>query len=249
MMVRFYTIVAALSVAAGGIVEAQGTGGGVAVPQSPQAPVPEVSVTARGEVTMAPDKARVQLGVETRAKTAAVAAQENARRQGGVLTAIRAFGVPASQITTVGYSVSPVQRYDEKLNTTVVDGYEVHNIVAVETERVEQVGGIIDAALGAGANRVVGIDFLLRDPGAAEDRALERAVQQARRQAEVAARAAGGSVSGLLELRVNPEARPEGNFMVAMARMAPADGAPTPVSAGTLTVSVTVATRWQFARP
>lgn len=82
-MVRFYTIVAALSVAAGGIVEAQGTGGGVAVPQSPQAPVPEVSVTARGEVTMAPDKARVQLGVETRAKTAAVAAQENARRQGG----------------------------------------------------------------------------------------------------------------------------------------------------------------------
>ncbi len=255
-MVRIYTLyavlVSAVWLTVGTTVDAQGvnvsgmTQGGV---QGGVQEVPQVTVTTRGEVTLAPDRAKVQLGVETRAKTAAVAAQENARKQGAVLSAIRALGVSASQITTVGYSVSPVQRYDEKLNTTVVDGYEVHNIVAVETDRVEQVGAIVDAALGAGANRVVGIDFLLRDPAAAEDRALEQAVQRARRQADVAARAAGGSVSGLLELRVNPEGRPEGNFMVAMARMAAPDAAPTPVSAGTLTVSVTIATRWRFARP
>lgn len=248
-MVRLFThsIVAALFLTAEASVGAQSVASGS--DSVSQGRGPQVMVTARGEVAMTPDRARVQLGVETRAKTASMAAQGNARKQAAVLAAIRGLGVGASQITTVGYSVSPVQRFDEKLNQTVVDGYEVQNIVSVETDRVEEVGSIIDAALGAGSNRVVGVEYLLRNPGMAEDRALEEAVQRARRQADVAAKAAGGRVSGLIEIRVNPESRPEGNFMVAMARMAPAEGAPTPVNAGTLTVSVTVATKWKVEMP
>lgn len=240
-MVRILIIGAALLVAAGGQVEAQGT-------SMMGSQVSQITVTARGEVAATPDRARVQLGVETRAKTAALAAQENARKQGAVLKAIQGLGIKAAQITTMGYSVAPMQHWDDKLQRAVVDGYEVRNIVQVETDVVEQAGTIIDAALGAGANRVAGLDFLLRDPSAAQDRALEEAVKSARRQAEVAARAAGGSVAGVLEITVQPEGQPQGP-MVAMARMAAADAAPTPVSAGTQTVAVSVYTRWRFEKP
>ena len=51
--------------------------------ESPTVPPPQISVTARGEVQVAPDRARVQVGVETQAKTAAEAGA------GGVIQAAR----------------------------------------------------------------------------------------------------------------------------------------------------------------
>ena len=206
-----------------------------------------IVVSAVGEVVVTPDRARIQLGVETQARTAALAAQENARKQGAVLRAIAAAGVKAGQVTTVGYGVNPVQRWDDKLQRTVIDGYQVHNIVAVETEVLEQVAAILDGALGAGANRVVGLTYGVKDASEAEDRALAQAVERARRQAEGVATAAGGRVTDMLEVQVGGE---EGGDRppVVMARMAmaSAEGVPTPVSEGTQTVRVRVMTRWGY---
>lgn len=212
-------------------------------------PPPQITVVARGEVQLAPDRARVQVGVETQAKTAAAAAAENNKKQAAILAAIRALGVPASQITTIGYNVSPMQRYDEKERRVVIDGYQVSNIVQVVTDKLEQSGPIIDAGLTNGANRVAGLDFMLRDPSKARDEALAKAVESARRQAEVAAKAAGGSVAELLELNVNDFEQPTPRPMLAMAMAKSADAAPTPISEGTTTVSITVSTRWRFAKP
>jgi hypothetical protein len=159
-------------------------------------------------------------------------------------------GVKATQITTMGYGVNPVQRWDDKLQRTVIEGYEVHNLVSVETEVLDQVGAIIDGALAAGANRVAGLDFLVKDASAAEDKALALGVERARRQAEVAAQAAGGAVVGLVEVQVNPDEVGE-RPPVLMARMEmdfSGKGQPTPVSAGTQTVRVRVLTRWSFER-
>jgi uncharacterized protein YggE len=208
-----------------------------------------ISVNARGEIQVAPDRARVQVGVETQAKTAAAASQENNRKQTAILAAIRALGIPAAQIQTLNYSVMPVQRYDEKERRVVIDGYRVSNIVQVETDKLEQAGQIIDAGLSNGANRVAGLDFLLKDRAKAQDAALAQAVASARRQADVAARAAGGQVVELLELVVNDFERPEPRPMMAMAKMESADaGVATPVSEGMTTVSVSVLTRWKFAK-
>ena len=211
-------------------------------------PPPQISVQARGEVQVAPDRARVQVGVETQAKTAAAAAAENNRKQTAILAAIRALGVPSSAITTLNYTVMPVQRYDEKERRVVMDGYKVSNIVQVETDKLEQAGGIIDAGLSNGANRVAGLDFLVKDAAKARDAALAIAVESARRQADVAAKAAGGQITELLELTVTDFERPEPRPMLAMAKMSSADATPTPLSEGLSTVAVTVSTRWRFEK-
>src|SRR5215203_6111043 len=69
-----------------------------------QPPIPQISVNARGEVQVAPDRARVMVGIDTRAKTAAAAASENNTKQTAILAAIKALGVPAPQITTMNFS-------------------------------------------------------------------------------------------------------------------------------------------------
>jgi len=208
---------------------------------------PQITVSARGEVQVTPDRARVQVGVETQAKTAALAAAENNKKQTAILAAIRALGVPAAQITTMGYNVSPIQRYDDKERRVVIDGYQVSNIVQVITDKLEQAGPIIDAGLANGANRVAGLDFTVKDPSKARDGALAQAVESAKRQAEIAAKAAGGSLGELLEINVNDYERPEPRPMMAMAKM-DAGGAPTPLSEGTTTVAISVMTRWRFVR-
>jgi len=215
---------------------------------APLTPPPQITVSARGEVQVAPDRARVQVGVETQAKTAAAAAAENNRKQTAILTAIKTLGIPTAQITTLNYSVSPVQRFDEKERRVLIDGYQVSNVVQVVSDKLDQTGPIIDAALANGANRVAGLDFLVKDASKARDVALAQAVESARRQAEVTAKAAGGTLGELLEINVNEYERPEPRPMMAMTRMDVAGSAPTPISEGTATVSVGVSTRWRFVK-
>lgn len=216
--------------------------------QTTPLPPPSINVMSRGEVQVAPDRARVQVGIETQAKTAALASQENNKKQTAILAAIRALGIPAAQIQTLNYSVSPMQRYDEKERKVVIDGYRVSNIVSVETDKLEQTGAIIDAGLANGANRVAGLQFLVKNRDSAQEQALKQAVESARRQAEVAAKAAGGEVAELLELSINDFERAEPMPMMAMAKMADGAGAPTPIAEGTTTIAVSVSTRWRFAK-
>lgn len=216
--------------------------------QAAAAPPPQITVTARGEVQSTPDRARVQVGVETQAKTAAAAAAENNKKQAAVLAAIKALGVPAAQITTMGYNVTPVQRYDDKERRVVIDGYQVSNVVQVVADKLEQAGPIIDAALANGANRVNSLDFVLKDPSKARDEALTKAVESARRQADVAAKAAGGSLGELLEINVNDFEQPTPRPMMAVAMSKMDAGTPTPLSEGTTTVAISVSTRWRFMK-
>ena len=216
--------------------------------ESPTVPPPQISVTARGEVQVAPDRARVQVGVETQAKTAAEAAAENNKKQAAVLAAVRKLGISPSQITTLNYSVSPIQRYDDKLRRTVIDGYQVSNIVQVVTDKIEQAGPIIDAGLNNGANRVAGLDFIVKDQTKARDEALAQAVESAKRQADVAAKAAGGRLGELLELNVNDYERPMPRpVMMAMSKSAD-ESTSAPISEGMSTVAITVMTRWRFVK-
>lgn len=206
---------------------------------------PQIVVSANGEVVITPDRANIQLGVETQARTAALASTENNRKQNAVLAAIKTLGIPASAITTSSYSVSPIQRWDEKERKTIIDGYRVSNIVVVNVAKIEQTGAVIDGALASGANRVASLNFELSDPSKAREEAISKAVTQARREADVAAKAAGGSIMALLEITVNSFEQPRPMPVFAMAKMANAADS-TPVSEGTMTVQVTVTTRWLF---
>lgn len=211
-----------------------------------QQPPPQIVVSANGEVVITPDRANIQLGVETQGKTAALASAENNKKQTAVLAAVKALGIPSSAITTSSYNVAPIQRWDEKDRKTIIDGYRVSNLVVVNVTKIEQSGAVIDAALANGANRVAGLNFELADPSKAREEAITKAVTQARHEAEVAAKAAGGTIAELLEININSFDQPRPMPMFAMAKMSSADGAPTPLSEGTLTISVNVTTRWRY---
>lgn len=207
---------------------------------------PSISVSAQGSTRITPDRATVQIGVQTRGASAASASAENARLAQRVIAAIKAIGIGAEQISTVNYSVNPEYRHIENRRPEIT-GYVVRNTVVVDVRQIEQVGRVIDASLGAGANMVNSLDFYASNTEEARRVALAAAVAKARLDAQAIARAAGGTVGGLAEANVGffmiPRAVAGGQAMREDMAMA---AAPTPVEPGTELLTVQVTTRWYF---
>jgi uncharacterized protein YggE len=212
--------------------------------QATFAAIPQIAVIGHGEIKVSPDRATIQVGVQTRASTAAAAAAENANKQQSVLAALRALGLTNDQLSTVNYNVYPEQRFDPGKEPVII-GYNVTNTIVADVRKLNQVGPVIDAALAHGANMINSLQFYASNTEAARRTAIASAIEKARADAEAAARAAGGTLGGLLEINVGsyspPQPRPL--MMAKAAGMAQAD---TPINPGEETLSVDVSTRWRF---
>lgn len=218
------------------------------VSQTVQLPprTPEVAVTGTGEAEVTPDRARVTIGVQTRAATAADAAARNATQQTAIINAIKALGIPAERITTSGYNVYPEQAYDNATRQTRITGYNVQNNVLVDVWNVGQVGVVLDAALGKGANLVSSLSFYSSQAEAVRRRALQNAVARARADAEAMAQAAGGRLGDLVELSSSYAESPPRPVFAMREKLQSAAADATPISEGTQTISASVSARWAF---
>jgi uncharacterized protein YggE len=206
--------------------------------------VPQIAVAARGEIKVTPDRANIQISVQTRAATAAAAANDNATKQAAVIAALRALGLSADQISTINYNVYPEQRYEPNKEPAII-GYNVTNTVSVDVRKLSQVGPVIDAALSKGANMISSLQFYASNTDDARRTAIASAVQKARADAEAAARAAGGTLGDLLEIAVGAYSAPPPRPMMRVSA-AMAEQAQTPINPGEQTLSVDVSTRWRF---
>ena len=207
---------------------------------------PQIVVTGTGEARIAPDRATIMFGVQSRAATAAAAGSENARRLRAVIDTLRSMGLGADQLSTVNYSVSPEMQYSPSGNQPPrVTGYVVTNSVRADLHRIDDVGRVIDGALAKGANEVTSLQLMTSKGDSTRRAALAAAVADARAQAEVLARAAGGTLGALIELSsaqepIRPILQP---LMRASSAMA---STRTPIEAGEQTITATVTARWTF---
>ena len=201
-----------------------------------------VEVTGFASVSVSPDRAVVSFAVETREESAGAAANGNAETMDGVLTALRAAGFTGLTLETHGYSLQPQYGMIEEGNrrVRVIEGYAALNNVRAGLEDLDAVGRAIDAAIGAGANRVAGLSFVASDTEAARREALTMAVEKAREEAATMAAALGHGLGAVLEMRGGSTVpRPRGDGRVFRAESAAVE---TPIEAAdqTVTASVTV---------
>lgn len=204
--------------------------------------IPQISVGGRGEIKVSPDRATIQISVQTRASTAAAAAAENANKQQSVLAALRALGLGSDQLSTINYNVYPEQVYEQGKEPMIV-AYNVTNTVLVDVRKLTQVGPVIDAALAHGANMIASLQFYASNTETARRSAIAIAIEKARADAEAAARAARGSLGTLLGIDISAYSPPPPRPMMMAKGVAQSD---TPINPGEETLSVEVNTRWRF---
>jgi uncharacterized protein YggE len=213
------------------------------VPQVPQAP-PFIEVSGSATVQVPPDRAQVSFAVETRAEVAADASTSNAAAMSRILAALRGAGLPGLEVETYGYTLQPQYATDPSRVRSIA-GYAAFNNVRATISAVDQVGRLIDVAIGAGANQVASIAFVASNTDPARTAALAEAVRNARTQAEVIARELGFELGAPLEIRGGAE-RPMPIMYEAAAMRMQADV--TPIEAGDQSVAANVTVRFALGR-
>ncbi len=152
-----------------------------------------VSVTGSATESVTPDLVTVQFGVDTDAKTAKDAINENSQLMNTVVAAVQSAGVTTDEISTAGFSIYPV--YNDSvpdpttgIHKSVLTGYRASNTLYVKTTKLSLAGSIVDSAVGAGANRVDNISFSLSPDKqqSMQDDLLGKAVLNAKSRAEKA---------------------------------------------------------------
>jgi uncharacterized protein YggE len=207
--------------------------------------IPQIAVVGRGEIKISPDRATIQISVQTRAATAAAAAADNANKQQSVMAALRALGLGNDQLSTINYNVYPEQRYEQGKEPVIV-AYNVTNTVLVDVRKLSQVGPVIDAALSHGANMIASLQFYASNTESARRTAIASAIEKARADAEAAARAAHGSLGTLLGIDIGSYSPPPPRPMMMGRLTAGAAQVDTPINPGEETLAVEVSTRWRF---
>ncbi len=215
--------------------------GGSMAETEARAETPRITVTGTGTASGAPDIASLRVGVETRAREAAVALSENNIATASVIERLREAGVAEAHIQTSGFSVRPV--YAQRGEAT--EGFQVTNAVTARIEDLDHLGAVLDSVVASGANRVDQLSFSIADPAPLMAEARAAAVAEARAAAETIAEAAGLALGPILEIQESG-GRPS---PVAPGRAVAFDAASVPVAAGTLEVSASVTVVWELAAP
>ena len=201
-------------------------------------PPAAISVTGEATVSVPPDLAEIDGGVTSEAKTAREASEANNAAMGKVLQALKGAGIEEKDIRTARLSLQP-QSAPNRSGPSAIAGYRASNRVTIRVRDVTKVAGVIDTLVGAGANEIGGINFVVSQASKLLDEARERAVADARRKAEIYARAAGVTLGAPLSISE------EGNSAPApYRRMAAGMAASAPVAQGEETLAVTVSVSW-----
>jgi uncharacterized protein YggE len=163
-------------------------------------PATLLEVEAEGKVLAKPDMATLVFEVNTQSPQAQAAAQENARLSARLLAALKKTLGAEEKVQSLGYRLTPVTSYQEKLRRTEITGYRTENRFRVKLKDLNRLGQVIDTGLSAGANEVRGPYFGHSREEELQEQACVAALSRARRLAEALARAQGLKVSRLVKV-------------------------------------------------
>ena len=199
-----------------------------------QPPPPAITVQGTAEVRVPSDRARLNFMVDTQARTARVAAEQNAERMERVVRAGRNGGGSTVTVETGGYDLHPVYTRpprDER-EVPTIEACRAVNRVRVRADDVARVGALIDVAIGAGANRISSLTF------------------EARAEASAVAGALGVPLGPPLEVNVGMDFTipPPMPMMRNMAYAEAVQVAATPVEPGEQVVRANVSVRYRIGQ-
>ncbi|MCL6518438.1 MAG: SIMPL domain-containing protein [Armatimonadetes bacterium] len=204
---------------------------------------PLLTASGNAEVRVRPDLAIVRLGVESEAKTAAKAREENAKKANAIAAALKTLRIPAANIETSTFQISPVRRFPEgssQQGQPPIVGYSVTNIVTVRTGQLDLVPRIIDDSVVAGANEVQGVDFVLQNDSVAKQQALKAAVANARENARTMANELGLRLVQVRSIQQGGVGVVPPPIFYRLGAAAPTATTPTPIFPGEVTINASV---------
>lgn len=202
-----------------------------------------VSVQGVGEITVKPDMATINIGVQTEDKDAAFAQSSNARLMDEVSKAIKSLGIKEDELQTSQYNIYKSRNYGENNDE---EFFVVSNTLTVTVTDISKVGDVIDASSKAGANKINSINFSVQDESKYYQQALKNAMISAKGKATTIMATFGKKPS--LPYSVSETSYSAGvvraNYAMDMTMEKSVTS--TPIEAGDLTITANVSVEYDY---
>ena len=206
-----------------------------------------ILVSGEGRVSVEPDLAIVNIGVEAQAETVAEARGDAAGAMTGVVAAVKNRGLSDADIQTTSFNIWPQYQYEEierdgrRVNRQVLVGYTVSNSAAIKVRDLSALGPIIDEVAEAGGDftRINGVSFTVEDTKPFMNDLREAAFEEAEAKAGQLADLAGvelGQAMFISEGVATPDVVRSDLAFRAVAM----ESSATPISAGETELSLTI---------
>jgi uncharacterized protein YggE len=164
----------------------------VALAATPEQPRRTLTVTGTAEISVKPDICYVSFGVETlKKKSARDAYRTNAELMNALAAAVKAAGIPAKDIQTSSFSVTPQYRYEDNTHKRFFDGYRVYQQLDVNVRDLDKVSTVLDAGMDTGATQINSVTFAVENPKKYTVDARVEAVKAAQAKAQSMAELTG----------------------------------------------------------
>jgi uncharacterized protein YggE len=159
-----------------------------------------VQVSGSALINVTPDRVLIQLGVQSTSATTDAVQSANSLAIQKVIKALLAQDIEAKDIATDLYVIEPVY---EDYDSLYIKGYRINNIVAVTLRDVKKTSSTLAAALKAGANQVINVEFYTSELRKYRDQARELAMKAASEKARALANAAGAEAGCVINISEN----------------------------------------------
>lgn len=200
-------------------------------------------VTGEGKVSVPPDVALINVGVQAQASSVKEAQEQLNFNINKVSEAIKKLGVEAKDIQTTNYNINP--NYNYLSGSPRITGYTASSNLSIKVRQIDKANEVVDTATTNGANQVGGISFEVDDKTKAENEAREKAVAEAKKNAEQASKIAGFKLGKIINYSENFGGGPIPIPLRAMSQGA-SEQTPTQVESGSLEITVNVTLSYQI---
>ena len=207
-------------------------------------------VTGKGKVTLEPDLALLDMGIEARSKSVEQARYDAATSMNKIVSSLKASGIEDKDIQTRYFNISPQYIWEEvvedgrRRSKQILTGYQVNHNLQVKIRDLDEgrVGIVIDQAVVAGGDnsRINSIQFTIEDSYAAQNQARELAIEDGLTKAQLFADRTGVIRGTLAFITENNTTGIEPRTSMDFARASMALESDTHISSGELEVQAAV---------
>ena len=165
-----------------------------------------ITVTGSGFAEVAPDRATLRMSIVAREPTLKAAQKGAADVVSKVLRMTDRMGIARDQVDTTGAAVRPDYRWNREREEQELRGYIAERQIAIEIKDLDQLGAVVEGAVGAGVNQVSPPQLDSSRRKETYRRALRAAAEDARANAVQLADTLGAKLGPVLSINSSANA-------------------------------------------
>ena len=113
-----------------------------------------VTVEGKAEVSVTPDQAILNLGVQMEGRNLSSMTKRVAEATNAFLKLTDDMNIKRNDVMTSGVNINPRYRYENKTGRRIFDGYSISRSIQVDIKNINQLGSIIERSVEQGFNNI-----------------------------------------------------------------------------------------------